>query len=109
MIPAMLRGIFAAAILSFAVTAPAQTKWDMPTPYPDSNFHTKNDQWFADQVKQATGGKLDIVIHSNGSLIKMPEITRAVQSGQVNIGEILMSVLSNSDPIFGVDSIPFLA
>lgn len=109
MIPTMLRGLLAAAILSFTVTATAQTKWDMPTPYPDSNFHTKNDQWFADQVKQATGGKLDIVIHSNGSLIKMPEITRAVQSGQVNIGEILMSVLSNSDPIFGVDSIPFLA
>ena len=30
-----------------ATGASAQTKWDMPTPYPDGNFHTKNVIQFA--------------------------------------------------------------
>jgi TRAP-type C4-dicarboxylate transport system substrate-binding protein len=87
----------------------AQTKWDMPTPYPDGNFHTKNVRQFADEVKAASGGKLEIVVHSNASLIKHPEIKRAVQTGQVNIGELLISILSNENPIFAFDSNPFLA
>jgi TRAP-type transport system periplasmic protein len=81
----------------------------MPTPYPDSNFHTKNVVQFAGDVAKATGGKLAINVHSNGSLIKMPEIKRAVQTGQVPIGELLISVLANESPLFAFDSNPFLA
>ena len=102
--------LFAALIAGLAFgTAQAQTKWDMPTPYPDGNFHTKNVKQFADDVKAASGGKLEIVVHSNASLIKHPEIKRAVQTGQVSIGEILISVLGNENPIFAFDSNPFLA
>jgi TRAP-type C4-dicarboxylate transport system substrate-binding protein len=101
----------AAALAATAVfgTAHAQTKWDMPTPYPDGNFHTKNVVQFAADVAKATGGKLEIVVHSNGSLIKMPEIKRAVQTGQVPVGEILGSVLANESALFAFDSNPFLA
>jgi TRAP-type transport system periplasmic protein len=102
--------LFAALIAGLALgTAQAQTKWDMPTPYPDSNFHTKNVEQFAADIKAASGGKLDIVVHSNGSLIKHPQIKRAVQTGEVNIGQILISILANENPIFAFDSIPFLA
>lgn len=102
--------LFAALIAGVAFgSAQAQTKWDMPTPYPDSNFHTKNVKQFADDVKAASGGKLDIVVHSNASLIKAPEIKRAVQTGQVNIGQILVSSMANENPIFAFDSNPFLA
>ena len=97
-----------AAGLAFG-SAQAQTKWDMPTPYADSNFHTKNVRQFADDVKAASGGKMEIVVHSNASLIKHPEIKRAVQTGQVNIGEILISILANENSIFAFDSNPFLA
>jgi len=104
------QSLFAALIAGLAFgSAQAQTKWDMPTPYPDSNFHTKNVKQFADDVKAASGGKLEIVVHSNASLIKHPEIKRAVQTGQVNIGQILISVLANENPIFAFDSNPFLA
>lgn len=102
--------LFAALVAGVAFgTAQAQTKWDMPTPYADANFHTKNVVQFANDVKAASGGKLEIVVHSNASLIKHPEIKRAVQTGQVNIGQILISVLANEDPIFAFDSNPFLA
>lgn len=98
----------AATALAFA-TAHAQTKWDMPTPYPDSNFHTKNIRQFVDEINAGSAGKLTITVHSNGSLIKHPDIKRAVQTGQVPIGEVLVSVLANESPLYAFDSNPFLA
>ena len=104
------KSLFAALALGLAIGgAQAQTKWDMPTPYPDSNLHTKNVRQFADDIKAATAGKLELVVHSNAALIKHPDIKRAVQTGQVNIGELLISVLSNENAIFAFDSNPFLA
>ncbi|HEX7466650.1 MAG TPA: hypothetical protein VF309_08410, partial [Usitatibacter sp.] len=99
--------LFAAA--GFSSAALAQTKWDMPTPYAPTNFHTENINQFATDVDKATGGKLKITVHSNASLFKANEIKRAVQGGQAQIGEILISGYSNEDPVFGVDSVPFLA
>ena len=90
-------------------SALAQTKWDMPTPYPPTNFHTENIMQFASDVEKATGGKLKIQVHAGASLFKAPEIKRAVQGGQAQIGEILISGYSNEDPVFGIDSVPFLA
>ena len=100
---------FALAAAALIGSAQAQTKWDMPPPYPDGNFHTKNARQFAEDVAKATAGKLQIQVHSNASLIKHPEIKRAVQTGQVPIGEVLISVLANESPLFAFDSIPFLA
>src|ERR1051325_6218902 len=92
-----------------ATTAHAQTKWDMPTPYSDGEFHTRNVVLFIDDVKKASGGALDIVLHSNGSLLKHPDILRAVSTGQVNIAEFLLGQFGNEDPVFAVDNLPFLA
>ncbi len=92
-----------------AASALAQTKWDMPTPYAPTNFHTENVTQFVADVDKATAGKLKITVHSNASLFKAPEIKRAVQGNQAQIGEILISGYSNEDAIFGVDSVPFLA
>jgi TRAP-type C4-dicarboxylate transport system substrate-binding protein len=89
--------------------AAAQTKWDMPTPYVDGEFHTQNIRTFIEDVKKASGNQLDIVLHSGQSLIKHPDILRAVQTGQVNIGEVLLGQFGNEDPMFEVDNIPFVA
>src|SRR3982750_4295931 len=100
-------------IAAFAVTcafaAQAQTKWDMPTPYSDGKFHTRNVRAFVEDVKKATNGGLAITVHSNGSLIKHPDILRAVSTGQVNIAEFLLSQFGNEDPIFEADNLPFVA
>jgi TRAP-type C4-dicarboxylate transport system substrate-binding protein len=93
----------------FALSVNAQTKWDLASAYPVSNFHTENLQQLAVDVEKATDGKLKIVVHPNGSLFPANGIKRAVQTGQAQIGEVLISVLANENPIFGVDSIPFLA
>ena len=73
-------------------SAYAQTKWDLPTAYPASNFHTENIQQFANDVDKSSGGKLKITVHPNASLFKAPEIKRAVQGGQAQIGEILKTI-----------------
>ena len=103
-------GLAVAGLLagSFSL-AQAADSWDMPTPYPDGNFHTQNVRAFAEDVKHKTDGALDIQVHSGASLYKMPEIKRAVRSGQAPIGEILLSAYGNESPIFEVDGIPFLA
>ena len=90
-------------------TAFAQTKWDLPTGYGVASFQTENVQLFADDVDKATAGKLKITLHPNGSLYKANEIKRAVQTGQTPAGEFLLSGSANENPLYGVDSIPFLA
>ncbi|MEK7737178.1 MAG: C4-dicarboxylate ABC transporter substrate-binding protein, partial [Pseudomonadota bacterium] len=81
----------------------------MPTGYPAGNFHTENIAQFAADIDQATSGKLKITVHAGGSLFKANEIKRAVQGGQAQIGEVLISNFSNEDVMYGVDTIPFLA
>lgn len=90
-------------------TAFAQTKWDLPTGYGTGSFQTENVQQFANEVDKATAGKLKITLHASGALYKANEIKRAVQTGQTPAGEFLLSGSANENPLFGVDSIPFLA
>jgi TRAP-type C4-dicarboxylate transport system substrate-binding protein len=99
----------ALALLLVSGSAFAQTKWDMPTPYSDGEFHTRNVKQFVEEVKKNTGGALDINVHSNGSLIKHPDILRSVSTGQVNIAEFLLGQFGNEDPVFAADNVPFVA
>ena len=100
-----------AAVTAFAFggTAFAQTKWDLPTAYPATNYHTENITQFAKDVDAATGGKVKITVHANASLFKAPEIKRAVQSGQAQAGEILLANYANENPMYALDGVPFLA
>lgn len=100
---------FAVAAAFAAAPVFAQTKWDLPAAYPASNFHTENLVMFANDVDKRTGGKLKITVHANASLFKAPEIKRAVQGNQAQVGEILISNFANENPIFGVDTLPFIA
>ena len=100
---------FGVSALAFSGPAFAQTKWNLPGAYPADNPHSENLVLFAKDVEAATGGKLSITVHPNASLFKAPEIKRAVASGQAQMGEVLMSIHENEDPIFGIDVVPFLA
>ena len=104
-----LSSLVALALAGLAGGALAQTKWDLPAAYPANNFHTENLTQFAADVDKATGGKLKVTVHANASLFKAPEIKRAVQGGQAQMGEILLANFQNEWQIFGVDGLPFLA
>ena len=109
----MKRRIFCAtatliASLGFATAAVAQTKWDFATAYGPGNFHSKNNELFVKDVDAATGGKLKITPHFGASLFKMPEIKRAVQTGNAQMGEFFLVSFQNESQIFGVDGLPFV-
>ena len=110
----MKRRVFSLALATglLAATATgvqAQTKWDLPTAYPATNFHTVNLTQFVADVDRLSGGKLKIALHPNASLFKAPEIKRAVQGGQAQAGEILLTNFSNEWQIYAADALPFLA
>jgi len=97
-----------AATVGFAGSALAQTKWDFATAYPAFNFHSKNNEQFVKDVDAATQGKLKITPHFGASLFKMPEIKRAVQTGNAQMGEFFLVSFQNESQIFGTDGLPFL-
>ena len=107
------RRLLAATALALAVAwgsaASAETKWNLPAAYPADNPHSVNLAAFAKDVADATNGELAITVHPNASLFKAPEIKRAVMTGQAQMGEVLLSIHENEDPIFGADVVPFLA
>lgn len=111
---ALTRRAALAAAAATAAAAPlgaarAQgTTWQMATPYPDGNFHTRNIREYVAEIEQATGGRLKVQVHSNASLLPMPQIKAGVQRGQVQMGEILLTAYANEDPFFDADAIPFL-
>ena len=97
------------AIAAIAVAGPvAAENWDMPMAYSGSNFHSVTGAEFAQCVTTGTGGDISIVTHPGGSLFAGADIKRAIQTGQVQIGERLLSGHQNEDALFGFDSIPFL-
>lgn len=96
------------SVLAIAGTAQA-TEWNLATPYGDASFHTQNVKQFAEDVAEATDGELRINIHSGGSLVAHGEIKPSVRRGTVEGGEIFLSILSNEDPIFEIDTLPGVA
>jgi TRAP-type C4-dicarboxylate transport system substrate-binding protein len=90
-------------------SALAQTKWDLPAACPATNFHSVNLQQFADDVDKASGGKLKITVHPNASPLKAPEIERAAQGGQAQIGQILLVNFQHEWQVVGADGIAVLA
>jgi len=97
-----------AATTMLAMPAMAQEKWDLPMAYSGSNFHSVTGAEFAKCVTTGTGGDIEVTTHPSGSLFAGGDIKRAVQTGQVPLGERLLSGHQNESAIFGWDSVPFL-
>src|SRR5690625_3795744 len=104
-----LLAVAAAGLGAFALSAQAAVKWDLPAAYPASNLHTQNLEEFVKNVEEFSDGNFTITLHDNASLFKAPEIKRAVQGGQAEIGEILLTNFANEDPIYALDGLPFVA
>ena len=99
----------ATVALTIAGTSAWAEKWDMPMAYAATNFHSEMGVAFADKVREYTNGDLDITVHPGGSLFGGGDIKRAIQTGQVPIGERFMSAHANELPILGWDNVPFVA
>ncbi|MBZ9558511.1 TRAP transporter substrate-binding protein [Halomonas coralii] len=96
-------------MLAMSATVQASTHWIMATGYPDDSFFTQNIQQFVDEIEQKSQGELTIDLRTNGTLIKHDNIKRAVQAGQVQAGEVRISVYGNEDPMYILDNTPGVA
>ncbi|MEM9222495.1 MAG: TRAP transporter substrate-binding protein [Pseudomonadota bacterium] len=107
----MTKSLLAAttAIATLWSGAALAEKWDMPMAYAASNYHSETGAEFAVCVTEGTGGAIEIATHPSGALFPGNQIKRAVQTGQAQIGERLLSAHQNENALFGFDSIPFLA
>lgn len=105
-----LAGLAAGTVALGAMAAQAATNWDMSVVWPEGNFHTQNALEFAEKVKEATGGEVNITVHPGGALgIKGPEGMVAVQDGLVPIADILLNQQVGEAPFLGIESVPYLA
>ncbi len=99
--------LFSLALSSGAI---AKTRWDMHLNYPAGNFHSQGAKRFADRVKKATGGELEIILHPGASLgFKGPELLRAVAEGQLVIAEIPTGMVEGDAPILALTAQPFIS
>jgi TRAP-type C4-dicarboxylate transport system substrate-binding protein len=99
--------LFALGIVSEAA---AKTKWDMHLNYPAGNFHSEGAQRFADRVKEATNGELEIVLHPGAALgFKGPELLRSVAEGQLAIAEIPTGMVEGDAPTLALTAQPFIS
>ena len=101
--------LMALAAAGLAAPAMAAENWDMPLAYSASNYHSENAAVFAACVTDGTGGEITITTHPGGSLFGGADIKRAIQTGQVPIGERLLSAHANENAVFSYDSVPFVA
>ncbi len=97
------------AAICLASAAAAETKWVMASGYPEDSFFTKTIRTFIEEVETKSNGELTIDLRPNDELIKLDAIRRAVQTGQVQLGEIRFGVYGNEDPMFTLDSVPNVA
>jgi len=84
-------------------------KLKLATAYSADNFQTQNVQRFADEVKQATAGRVEFTIAPGGELLKPMAIFPGVKEGSTaQAGEVIMSNLAEENIVFRLDSLPFL-
>jgi TRAP-type C4-dicarboxylate transport system substrate-binding protein len=107
---ALKTAVGALAMAPAVVRAQAAMKLDLSTVWPDGNFHTVNAKKFAEQVKTATAGAVDITVKPGGQLgFKGPEQLRAVRDGLVPMADILNIQQIGDEPLMGIESIPFIS
>ena len=107
--PRLLLAVLAGLAIATSVDVLAQTKWVLSSAYSENNFHTQNLRQFVKDVNNMTKGKLVITMHSDASLHQALAIKTAVEANQAQLGEILLASYASEDPVFEVESIPFLA
>ncbi|WP_270938949.1 TRAP transporter substrate-binding protein DctP, partial [Falsiroseomonas oryzae] len=107
--PITRRAAFGAAAALLAAPAHAQgARWQAASGFGDGNYHTRNLREFLAEIAATTGNGVQTQLHSNGSLLPQPQIKRGVQTGQVQLGEILLTAYGNEDAIFDADAVPGL-
>ena len=108
------RGLLAAAVVAPFVAArgaaaQGTTEWRFFTYFPTNDKPAQLNRTFAEEVAQATGGRLRIRVFSAGELpYRAQDVVRAVATGQVQMGDVAVGFASGDIPEANVLAMPFL-
>ncbi len=105
----MKKILLAVAIMSVALGASAEKQWKMATPYGAGQLHDKTNHYFAEQLAEKTQGKIQIEIYPGEKLVEHSQILAATRNNTVQLGEVLISRYGHRQPLWAMDSLPFLA
>jgi tripartite ATP-independent transporter DctP family solute receptor len=95
--------------LAFAGQAPAGvTVTKFASVLAETHAHHKSYVFFADRVKELTGGKLIINVYPNSQLGNEREYVEFLQTGQIEFGRVATSVLGPFIPQFQAFDLPYL-
>ena len=100
----------AVAALSVGTAAAADMKWDLANEYQASSIFGEGDKFFADKLKELSGGKIEVTLHLGGSLgYKSKDHFDAVGDGAIQLADSYTGARQGFDPIFTMPALPFLA
>lgn len=100
----------AAVILMATGSGLAAESWDLANEYPPTSLQAETADFFANAVKEKTGGSLVITTHHGAALgYKSVDHFDAVGDGALQAGSSAFVFLTGIDPIFQIGSLPFIA
>jgi len=98
----------AAALIGQSAVA-ADYKFNLANEYPASSLPAQAEVYFIDQVKQRSGGKIEITPHFGGSLgYKSRDQYMAVRDGAVQIASTPFDKIIGLAPVYALQSLPFV-
>jgi TRAP-type transport system periplasmic protein len=84
-------------------------KWNLANAYGAKTLHVEGNQVFAKALKEASGGEIEVTVHSGGSLgYKSVDHFDVVTDGAVEIADTPGGFLGGIDPLMTLSSLPFL-
>lgn len=84
-------------------------KWDLSSEYAPTSLPGRSNAWFAERVKELSGGKMEITVHFSGALgFKAADHYTAVEDGALPIASTPFNRMNGIYPIFELQSLPFL-
>jgi tripartite ATP-independent transporter DctP family solute receptor len=104
----LLKTLLAAAVVTLAGTAAAQTKLKWAHVYETSEpYHTES-VWAAEEIKKRTNGKFEIQVFPASSLGKETDINQGMQLGTVDMIISGSSFAARNYPRLGIAYYPFI-
>ena len=76
--PQVLSTLLALCGVFIGIGAATASDWKMASGYPDNSYLTQNVREFLANVEKQIGGAIKVTLHNNQSLVKLPDIARAV-------------------------------
>jgi TRAP-type C4-dicarboxylate transport system substrate-binding protein len=97
-------------LVGLAAPAWAQTiRWDLTNEYQPNSLIGQGNAFFAEKVKELSGGRILITNHFNGALgFKSKDVLDAVGRGAVPLGDASTIFWGGIEPIFQLSGLPFL-